>query len=389
MTSRLVTERTPVTILTGFLGSGKTTLLNQLIKSPEMAKALVIINEFGSIGLDHDLIAHSNEDNTIVEMSSGCLCCTIKGDLQKTLRDAPWRFARDGVCWFERIIIETTGLADPAPILHTLMADDTLKALYRIDAIVTTVDAATAMATLTGQPESSKQVAVADRLILTKTDLVDQETQAAVLSRLKTINPVVTPIIAVAGQVDAASILTGASFNPDLKTSDVRDWLNEEAYRDVQPHDHHHDHDHDHHHDHHHDVNRHDDRIRSVCISIDEPISAETFDGWLDLLVSFNGPNVLRVKGLVNLVEFDQPVVVHGVQHIWHPPVFLDAWPSADRRTRMVFITRDIDDKMIGDLLQFMLDRAKGAKVIGLKRPPANGNHDVANDHVHDQKVAG
>ena len=164
--TKITTDRIPITILTGFLGSGKTTLLNGLIRSPEMAKALVIINEFGSIGLDHDLIAFSNDDDTIVEMSSGCLCCTIKGELQTTLRDAPWRYARNGSCWFDRIVIETTGLADPAPILHTLMTDHQLNMLYRVDAIVTTVDAANAMATLDTQIECVKQIAVADRLIL-------------------------------------------------------------------------------------------------------------------------------------------------------------------------------------------------------------------------------
>lgn len=355
-----MTDRIPVTILTGFLGAGKTTLLNTLIRSEQMAKALVIINEFGSIGLDHDLVSHSNEDDTIVEMSSGCLCCTIKGDLQKTLRDAPWRYAREGKCWFDRIMIETTGLADPAPILHTLMSDPTLNARYCIEAVVTLVDAATAMATLDAQPESVKQIAVADRLILSKTDLIDENQTAAVLELLRQINPAVVPMITVLGEIEAERVFTGTRFNPDLKTSDVREWLKAEAYHND------HLHDHSHHAHNHHDVNRHSDRIRSVCLTIDEPLSAEVFDGWLDLLVTFSGVNVLRVKGIVNLVEFDGPVVVHGVQHIWHPPVFLKVWPSEDRRTRMVFITRDIDEKTIADMLGFVTNKAKGVNIIGM-----------------------
>jgi G3E family GTPase len=163
----------PVSVLTGFLGSGKTTVLNRLVRDPRMARALVIINEFGSIGLDHDLIVRS-QDDMVVEMMGGCLCCTIRGDLLRTLREAPWRFARDGKCWFDRVVIETTGLADPAPILHTLMTDERLQTLYRLDGVITTVDAATGMATLDAQEESIKQAAVADRLLLDKYDVSRQ-----------------------------------------------------------------------------------------------------------------------------------------------------------------------------------------------------------------------
>ncbi|WP_443026719.1 CobW family GTP-binding protein [Sphingomonas sp. Leaf21] len=180
--------RIPVSVLTGFLGSGKTTVLNHLVRSPAMARALVIINEFGAVGLDHDLIARSNDD-LVVEMMGGCLCCTIRGDLSRTLRDAPWRFAREGRCWFDRVVIETTGLADPAPILHTLMTDPQLETLYRLDAVIATVDAAAGMATLDAQPEAVKQVAVADRLLLTKTDLADPVGQIVIRDRLAALNP--------------------------------------------------------------------------------------------------------------------------------------------------------------------------------------------------------
>ena len=166
-------KRIPVTLLTGFLGSGKTTLLNQLMSLPQMSKALIIINEFGSIGIDHDLVASSNEDDTIVEMANGCLCCTIKGDLQKTLSDAPWRFAREGKRWFDRVIIETTGLADPAPVIHTVMADDKLKALYQLESVIALVDGYNGDATLDAQMEAIKQVAVADQILISKRILLN------------------------------------------------------------------------------------------------------------------------------------------------------------------------------------------------------------------------
>ncbi len=221
----------PVTLLTGFLGSGKTTLLNRLISAPEMSKALVIINEFGSIGLDHDLIAHSNEDDTVVEMASGCLCCTIKGDLQKTLKEAPWRYSRGGERWFDRVIIETTGLADPAPIIHTIMADEKLIETYRLAEVITMVDGVNGAGTLDAQPEALKQAAVADTILISKTDIADADDVQALSSRLKQVNPAAT-IVAALGSPNPAELLGGASFNPDLKSADVREWLDEEAYSD-------------------------------------------------------------------------------------------------------------------------------------------------------------
>ncbi|WP_375248234.1 CobW family GTP-binding protein [Sphingomonas sp.] len=330
----------PVSVLTGFLGSGKTTLLNHLVRSPEMARALVIVNEFGAVGLDHELIARSTEDLTI-EMMGGCLCCTIRGDLLRTLRDAPWRFAREGRCWFDRVVIETTGLADPAPILHTLMTDSDLATLYRLDGVIATVDAAAGMATLDTQEEAIKQAAMADRILLTKTDLVAEEQSRRLEARLRVLNPAAPIVRAVNGLVDAASLFDAGLYDPASKTNDVQRWLQAEAYED--PHHHHHDHDHRHGHAHHdHDVNRHDDRIHAICLTFDEPLDAAVFDRWLDILITFKGPDILRVKGIVNLAGEPKPVVIHGVQHIFHPPVVLEDWPSQDRRTRLVIIARDL-----------------------------------------------
>ncbi|WP_379553200.1 CobW family GTP-binding protein [Qipengyuania sp. DGS5-3] len=359
-------DRIPVTLLTGFLGSGKTTLLNRLIIEPEMANSLVIINEFGSVGLDHDLIAHSNEDDTIVEMSSGCLCCTIKGDLQKTLRDAPWRYARDGQRWFDRVIIETTGLADPAPIIHTIMADKALLGQYQLAEIITLVDGINGAQTLDAQPEALKQAAVADTLIVSKTDLADPKELGALIRRLRVLNPPASILLNRPDAPDTKNLIGRATFNPELKSEQVREWLNEEAYigNANAKHGHHDAHD-DHAHDHHHDINRHDDRIQSVCLTLDEPLPVEVFDQWLDLLVTVSGVNMLRIKGLLNLKEIDKPLVIHGVQHIWHPPAILPEWPSDDRRSRIVFIMRDMGESDLHKALDFVTDRVKRAHLDG------------------------
>lgn len=329
----------PVSVITGFLGSGKTTTLNALVHAPAMQRALVIINEFGEVGLDHELVTTTNE-NLKVEMMGGCLCCTIRGDLLATLRDAPWRFAREGKCWFDRVVIETTGLADPAPILHTLMSDHTLETIYRLDSVIATVDAANGMATLDSQPEAVKQAAVADRILLTKTDLVDEVARKALEERLHALNPAAPILPVVNGDVDAAQMFGGGAYDPRSKSGDVREWLRAEAYQDGHEHGHGASHDH---HDHTHDVNRHGDNIEANCLTFDAPLDPEVFERWIDLLTLMKGEDILRIKGILNLAGQPGPVVVHGVQHVFHPPVVLDSWPSEDRRSRLVFITRGID----------------------------------------------
>lgn len=330
-------------MLTGFLGSGKTTVLNHLVRSERMSRALVTINEFGAVGLDHDLVARSSED-LVVEMLGGCLCCTIRGDLLATLRDAPWRFSRDGTCWLDRVVIETTGLADPAPILHTLMTDERLQTLYRLDGVIATVDAANGSATLDAQEEAVKQAAVADRILLTKTDLVSHEDRRALDVRLHALNPAAPIITTSNGEVDAALLFDAGLYNPETKSDDVRRWLKAEAYED-------HDHGHGHHH---HDVNRHDSSIHATCLTFDEPLQAHAFERWLDILAAFKGTDILRVKGIVNIAGEDRPVVIHGVQHVFHPPILLDRWPSDDRRTRLVFITRNVTPNELQGTLALM-----------------------------------
>lgn len=346
----------PVTLLTGFLGSGKTTLLNNLVRQPELADALVIINEFGEMPLDHALVAHSTE-NLVLEMSSGCLCCTIRGDLVKTLQDITWRFSREGRRQFRRVLIETTGLADPAPIIHTLMTNPLIATRYRLDGIVTTLDLATGMHSLDHHVEAVKQAAMADCLLLTKADLASTEQHAALLRRLDAINPAAPRWTVSNGEVEATKLLDLGLFSIQGKTPDVERWLREEAYATPRLHIHRPT-DHGHamvrhgslHTDpshHQHDVNRHDDHIRAFCFSTDTPIPEEVLAAWLEVLMSLAGSNILRVKGILNIAGNEQPVVIHGVQHIFHPPTKLPAWPNEDRRSRLVFITQDVEREAI------------------------------------------
>ncbi len=346
----------PVSLLTGFLGSGKTTLLNHLVRQPELADALVIINEFGEMALDHMLVAHSTE-NLVMEMSSGCVCCSIRGDLVKTLRDITWRYSRNGQRWFRRILIETTGLADPAPIIHTLMTHPQIAPKYQLDGIVATVDMAAGMHTLDQHREAVKQAAVADALLLTKADLATEKQRSALLRRLDAINPAAPRWEVGNGEIAAEKVLNLGLFTAKGKPPDVARWLSEEAYAESESHGHAHEH-HDHSHDHldphdraqahdDHDVNRHDDHIRAFCFTVEQPIPEETLADWLELLMSFVGSRILRIKGILNIEGNARPVVVHGVQHIFHPPVTLPAWPSEDRRSRLVFITHGVSRDVI------------------------------------------
>ncbi len=358
----------PVSLLTGFLGSGKTTLLNKLLKRPDMGETAVIVNEFGEVGLDHLLMESGSEDMTV--LNSGCLCCTVRGDLIETMGRLFIRRAKGEVPAFKRLLIETTGLADPAPVLHTLMTDPLLAARYRLDSVIATVDAVNGQSTLDNHEEAVKQAAVADRLLLTKTDLATQEQIAALTARLKALNPG-APLLKVRnGDIAPAELFNAGLYNPETKTADVRGWLREEAFAAAHGgHDHHHDHDHGH--DHHHgaghgqdphDVNRHDEQIRAFCLVLEQPLPWQAVTSALDALVSYRGPDMLRLKGILNVEGSDKPVVVHGVQHVFHPPAMLDEWPDADRRSKLVFITRNIERGTIERLFAAFTEQAREAE---------------------------
>lgn len=362
-------DRIPVTLLTGFLGSGKTTVLNHLVRQPDMADTLVIINEFGDVALDHLLVAHS-AGTQVMELGSGCVCCSMRGDLAATLRDAAWRFARQGRRQFRRVLIETTGLADPAPILHTLMTHPQVAPLYRLDGIVATLDLATGLSSLDRHPEAVKQAAMADVLLLTKSDLVDDAQRAATRQRLDGINPAAPRWAVHRGEVAAARLLGLGVFSTDGKTPDVARWLREEAYAaddapaqeasrqegDCRDHDHDHGHDHSHSHSHDHAAYRHDDGIRAFCFVLDAPLTQAQLDDWLQALQGLLGSAMLRVKGILNVQGQDRPLVVHGVQHVFHPPEPLPAWPDDDRRSRLVFITQGVARETVAATLQALQD---------------------------------
>jgi len=345
-------EPIPLTVLTGFLGAGKTSLLNRLIHDPALAETAVIINEFGEIGLDHLLVKPVREG--VVLLQSGCLCCTLRGDLVEALEQL-LRDLDNGRAVFRRIILETTGLADPAPVLQTAMVHPYLVQRFRLDGVITVVDAANGAATLDQHMESVKQVAVADRIVLTKTDLLGAtERQQAVKelqARLGALNPAAPILDAAAGEATARNLIGCGLFDPEHKIPDVKRWLAAEAYAARAPHG---SHEHNTH-----DRNRHDERIRAFTLTSDVPIPAASFEMFIDLLRSLHGPKLLRLKGIVKIAEEpERPLVIHGVQHVLHPPVRLERWPDDDQRTRVVLITRDLREGEVSPLFDAFLNRS-------------------------------
>lgn len=353
--------RIPVSILTGFLGAGKSTLLNRLLKDPAMKDAAVIINEFGEVGIDHLLVESSND--AVVELSDGCLCCTVRGELVDTLAELIDGMQTGKIKPLSRIVIETTGLADPAPVMQSVMGHPAIAQHFDLDGVVTVVDAVNGLSTIDTYPEAYKQVAVADRLILAKQTLADAGAIAAITQRLRALNPRAPITDGDAADAGSAAMLVNGLYDPATKIADVDRWLKDEMAA-AGDHHHHHDHahDHSHHHGHHHlghdhghhhhDVNRHGASIRSYAIVHDEPIDPMAINMFIDLLRSTHGEKLLRMKAIVALTDRpEKPLVLHGVQSIFHPPVRLPAWPEgSDRKTRLVLITKDLSESYVRDL---------------------------------------
>ena len=315
----------PVTILTGFLGSGKTTLLASLLKSPELARTAVIINEFGEIGIDHDLVQAGEE--SFVQLETGCLCCSIRGDLEATMADLLARRAAGTVPPFERFVIETSGLADPAPILNAVMSEATRGSGLALANIVTTVDAATGLATLAREPQSVRQVAVAERLVITKSDIAG--VSGDLRERITAINPRAEVIQANRGDVDPARLIS-ATFGADAAARDI------EAWTVIRPS----------------HLHAHGDDVQCVAIRRDRPIPAVAVTLLLEALADHVGSDLLRLKGIVAIAEhLERPAVIHGVQHVFHAPSWLDRWPSDDLSTRLVLIGRGLSETWVQRLI--------------------------------------
>jgi G3E family GTPase len=333
----------PVSILTGFLGAGKTTLLNRLLKDPALKDTAVIINEFGEVAIDHLLVEQASDG--IIALSDGCLCCTVRSDLVDTLADLIDRLQTGRIATLSRVVVETTGLADPVPVLQSVMGHPALVQAYRLDGVITLVDAVNGMATLDAHLEAVRQVAVADRLILTKTDLPEAaEAREALMQRLAALNPRAGVIDLATSAVAPSALLACGLYDPATRKADIERWLGGEGHgHEGHGHEPAHDH-HDHHHHHH----AHDARLRSHSLVHDGPVPYSAIEMFLDLLLSVHGDRLLRLKGIIELAEDpDRPLVVHGVQRLLHPPARLPAWPDAVRGTRLVLVGMDLPDDYV------------------------------------------
>ncbi|MGK9261228.1 CobW family GTP-binding protein [Sinorhizobium meliloti] len=344
----------PVSILTGFLGAGKTTLLNRVLKDPALADTAVIINEFGDVSIDHLLVEASSDG--VIELSDGCLCCTVRGELVDTLADLMDRMQTGRIKPLKRVVIETTGLADPAPVLQSVLGNPVIAQNFRLDGVVTVVDAVNGEQTIANHVEAMKQIAVADRLVISKSGHAKGDGIGRLEAQLRDLNPRAPIIDGDTEKAGRADLFACGLYDASTKVADVGRWLQDEAHADDHHHHHHH---HDHHHEdghghgnHHHDVNRHGSDIRSFSIVHDRPIEPMALEMFIDLLRSAHGEKLLRMKAIVSVADNpERPVVLHGVQTVFHAPERLAAWPDpADRRTRMVLITKGLEEAFVRDL---------------------------------------
>lgn len=369
-------QRVPVTLLTGFLGSGKTTLLSRAINHPDLARTVVVINEFGDVSLDHSLVAASNDN--IVVLENGCMCCTVRGDLLATLTELHAARSANEIPQFDQIIIETSGLADPAPVMQALLSEPALESQYRLARIVATFDAVNGPSTLTRHDESVRQMAMADHILITKLDLVKDEEPSAALQRhtisLQAVNPAAIIEQIPSDNTEVVKLLRLQGFDPKHSPEEALKWLNAQAYLHAP-----HDHDCSEHGCESHALHHHLQDIASFCFIREEPIAREALHLLLTSLENNLGSNLLRVKGLVNLAEEPgRPVVVQGAQHLLHNLIWLDAWPDADQRTRIVFIAQGIARDAIIEMIE-LLDRVATRTAKARQRAPQAPSKSIQN----------
>lgn len=309
-------DRLPVALVTGFLGSGKTTLLSRLLGRPGLGETAVIVNELGEVAIDHHLLRRVDERTVL--LANGCLCCTLRGDLADELRDLLSRRTRGEIPAFQRVLVETTGLADPAPILNTLLAEPVVRHHFEPGAVLATVDAVNGLGQLEREAETVKQVVVADRLVVTKTDVADRDEVARLEERLRALNPAAELLEVSFGEVEPAVLLAAGNGDPrELRMPEVP---------------------------------AHGSDLHPFVLFLERPVEWTAFGIWLTMLLQARGNDVLRVKGLLN-VGGPGPVVLNGVQHVVYPPEHLEAWPDEDRRSRIVFIARGITKRELEESL--------------------------------------
>jgi len=340
--------QTPVTVLTGYLGAGKTTLLNRILSEEHGKKYAVIVNEFGEIGIDNDLIVGADEE--VFEMNNGCVCCTVRGDLIRVVQGLMKRQTRGGG-GFDGIVIETTGLADPGPVAQTFFVDEEVRSKAKLDSVTTVVDAKHILLRLSDSREAAEQIAFADQIVLNKTDLVSEGDLALIEARLRRLNPLAPIHRATRSNVPLDAILGRGGFDLDRILTLEPEFLNPAHGEAGHVHDEHcdddHDHGHDHGHEHHHHDHEHDDDIKGVALTLDKPVDAQKITAWLNDLLARQGPDILRAKGILN-VKGDERRLVFQAVHMILEGDFQRDWKAGENRTsRMVFIGRNLDEALL------------------------------------------
>ena len=319
----------PVNVLTGALGSGKTTLLKALLRAPRLEGTMVLVNELGEVGIDHHLVEHASESTLLLE--NGCLCCAMRDDLKTALKDLHSRRARGEIPRYERVVVETTGIADPVPIAYTLLAEPVLQHHYRLGNVVTVVDAVNAPAQLDRFAESVKQVALADRLVVSKLDIAGPGALEALRPQLAKVNPDAPIITTEVPDLDPVELLIADIHDRQSKSREVERWMHTTADAAAAHESHH----------------PHAAGITACCFTFDAVLDWTAFGVWMSMLLHRHGDRVLRMKGLLNVAGVPGPVLVNGVQHLVHPPAHLDRWPDEDRRSRIVVIASGLDREEI------------------------------------------